>query len=196
MIGGLPETRARGIMAGMSILKIARLGRPVLRRVAEPVSDPTDAETRRLARDLVETLIDAGGAGLAAPQVHVGLRMVALRVAPDAVTEDAAPVVLVNPVVEAIGDELVPGLEGCLSIPEMRGLVASPARVRWTALDLEGRPIGGEAEGWNARVLRHETDHLDGVLYIDRLVDTRLLGFASESEHLVRAAQEWLDDAD
>jgi len=178
----------------MSLLKIARLGHPVLRRVAQAVTDPTDPEVRRLARDLLETMIDANGAGLAAPQVHVGLRMIALRAAPDATEEDAAPVVLINPFVEAIGDDLLPGFEGCLSVPEMRGLVASPERVRWSALDVNGEPVGGEVAGWPARVLRHETDHLDGILYVDRLIDSRLFGFTSETEHLMEAARAYLEE--
>jgi len=178
----------------MSLLKIARLGHPVLRRVARPVTDPTEPEIRRLARDLLETMIDANGAGLAAPQVHVGLRMIALRSAPDATEEDEAPVVLINPVVEAVGEDLISGFEGCLSVPEMRGLVASPARVRWSALDMNGDPVGGEVAGWSARVLRHETDHLDGVLYVDRLIDSRLFGFTSETDSLAEAARTYLEE--
>lgn len=179
----------------MSLLKIARLGHPVLRRVAEPITDPADPECRRFARDMIETMLDADGAGLAAPQVHAGLRMIALRTAPGATEEDAPPVVLINPVVEPIGEDLLPGFEGCLSIPEMRGLVASPARVLWSAFDVNGEPIGGEVAGWSARVLRHETDHLDGILYVDRLVDTRLFGYTAHSERLMEAARAYLEEA-
>lgn len=164
----------------MAILKIARMGHPVLLRRAEPVADPRDPEIRRLAEDMVETMLDAGGVGLAAPQVHVPLRLFVVR-------EWEGGRALVNPELEPLGEEVESGWEGCLSIPGLRGCVPRAKRVRWRAQDLDGREIGGEAEGMSARVLQHEYDHLEGTLYTMRMPDLTLLGFEQE---LARAAAE------
>ena len=162
----------------MAILKIARMGHPILLREAEPVDDPTDPEIRRLIADMAETMLDAAGIGLAAPQVHVPLRLFVYR-------NGTGVAVLVNPVLEPLGEEVENGWEGCLSIPGLRGCVARPKRIRWSGLDGEGQPISGEAEGLTARVMQHETDHLDGVLYPMRMEDLTLFGF---TEELARAA--------
>ena len=164
----------------MAILKIARMGHPVLLRRAEPVADPRDPEIRRLAEDMVETMLDAGGVGLAAPQVHMPLRLFAVR-------EWEGGRALINPELEPLGEEVESGWEGCLSIPGLRGCVPRAKRVRWRAQDLDGREIGGEAEGMSARVLQHEYDHLEGTLYTMRMPDLTLLGFDQE---LARAAAE------
>ncbi|PZP43209.1 MAG: peptide deformylase [Azospirillum brasilense] len=164
----------------MAILKIARMGHPVLLRRAEPVADPRDPEIRRLAEDMVETMLDAGGVGLAAPQVHVPLRLFVVR-------EWEGGRALINPELEPLGEEVESGWEGCLSIPGLRGCVPRAKRVRWRAQDLDGRKIGGEAEDMSARVLQHEYDHLEGTLYTMRMPDLTLLGFEQE---LARAAAE------
>ena len=164
----------------MAILKIARMGHPVLLRRAEPVADPRDPEIRRLAEDMVETMLDAGGVGLAAPQVHVPLRLFVVR-------EWEGGRALINPELEPLGEEVESGWEGCLSIPGLRGCVPRAKRVRWRAQDLDGREIGGEAEDMSARVLQHEYDHLEGTLYTMRMPDLTLLGFEQE---LARAAAE------
>ena len=164
----------------MAILKIARMGHPVLLRRAEPVADPRDPEIRRLVEDMVETMLDAGGVGLAAPQVHVPLRLFVVR-------EWEGGRALINPELEPLGEEVESGWEGCLSIPGLRGCVPRAKRVRWRAQDLDGREIGGEAEGMSARVLQHEYDHLEGTLYTMRMPDLTLLGFDQE---LARAAAE------
>lgn len=163
----------------MAILKIARMGHPVLLRVAEPVADPTAPEIRRLVADMVETMLDAGGIGLAAPQVHVPLRLFVWRNAA------GTAAVLANPEIEPLGEETESAWEGCLSIPGLRGCVRRPRRIRWRGLDAEGRPAEGEAEGLAARVMQHETDHLDGILYPMRMKDLSLFGF---TEELARAA--------
>ncbi|MBW8270758.1 peptide deformylase [Caldovatus aquaticus] len=165
----------------MAILKIARMGHPVLLRVADPVADPTAPEIRRLIADMIETMHDAQGLGLAAPQVHVPLRLFVYRSGP------AGASVLVNPEIEPVGDEEERGWEGCLSIPGLRGCVARARRIRFRGLDAEGRPVEGEAEGLTARVFQHEADHLDGVLYPMRMDDLSLFGF---TEELARAAAE------
>ncbi|HEY0837868.1 MAG TPA: peptide deformylase [Azospirillum sp.] len=169
----------------MALLKIARMGHPVLRTPAEPVRDPTDPEIRRFAADMIETMIDAPGVGLAAPQVHNGLRMVVFRVPADRAGGESVPqTVLINPEVEPLDDETELGWEGCLSVPGMRGLVPRFVRIRYRGVGLDGAPIEREAEGFHARVVQHEVDHLDGVLYIDRMPDLRLLAFNEEAHHV------------
>jgi peptide deformylase len=177
----------------MAILKIARMGHPVLRSPAEPVKDPTAPEIRKLVQDMAETMADADGAGLAAPQVHVPLRLVIFQLPrerlgdgetadeEDEEDEEADKIhVLINPVLEPIGEEKVAGWEGCLSVPGMRGVVPRWKKLRYKAVGLDGRPIEREVEGFHARVVQHECDHLDGVLYPMRMPDLSLLGFESE----------------
>lgn len=170
----------------MALLKIARMGHPVLRRVADPVADLTDPALRRLAADMIDTMIDAPGVGLAAPQVHESRRIVVFRVPADrSGGEMVTPTVLINPVVEPLGDAMELGWEGCLSIPGMRGLVPRHSRIRYRGVGLDGAVIEREAEGFHARVIQHETDHLDGLLYIDRMSDLSLLAFNEEAHHVM-----------
>lgn len=177
----------------MAILKIARMGHPVLLQRADPVPDPTAPEVRRLVADMIETMEDAGGAGLAAPQVHVPLRLFvfrvpAARVGPGTGDEEGAAVpttVVINPEVELLGDAMVMRWEGCLSIPGLRAAVPRHARVRYRGVDTDGRPVGAEAGGFHAGVVQHEHDHLDGILYPMRMHDFRHFGF---NEELARAA--------
>ena len=168
-----------------SILKIARMGHPVLRGIAEPVTDPRAPEIRRLVADMVATLEDIGGAGLAAPQVHVPLRLVIFAVPEARVTgqpldKALALQVLINPVIEPQGEEMELGWEGCLSVPGLRGAVPRHARIRYRGLDHEGGFIDRTVEGFHARVVQHECDHLDGILYPQRMEDMRLLSFVEE----------------
>ncbi|MBF0167034.1 MAG: peptide deformylase [Alphaproteobacteria bacterium] len=164
----------------MAILKIARMGHPVLRATALPVSDPTAPEIQGLVEDMIETLADAGGVGLAAPQVHVPLRLVIFFV-PTERGEDEVPLtVLINPVIEPLGDEEEEGAEGCLSLPGMVGVVPRFKFIRYSGLDLDGLPIERLAEGYHARVVQHECDHLDGILYPARIRDFSRFGFAEE----------------
>ncbi|MDX6750489.1 peptide deformylase [Geminicoccaceae bacterium 1502E] len=175
----------------MTLLKIARLGHPVLLQPAMPVADPRAPEMQRLAADMVETMLDARGLGLAAPQVHQSLRLlVALPIAAREEPRDVAPLVLFNPELEPAGEEREEGLEGCLSIPGLRGFVPRWRTVRWRGLDFAGEPVEGVAEGLFARVLQHEVDHLDGILYLARMSDTRRLAFEAELPHLM----EWMDE--
>jgi peptide deformylase len=163
----------------MAILKIARMGHPVLLKAAEPVADPTAPEIVELVRDMIETLEDVGGRGLAAPQVHVSKRVVIFHA--EQVT--ATPDVLINPVIAPLGDEMALGWEGCLSVPGLRGVVPRWRRIRYTGLDLDGRKVEREAEDMHARVVQHECDHLDGVLYPQRMPDLRYLIFETEARH-------------
>jgi peptide deformylase len=178
----------------MAILKIARMGHPVLAMPAEPVADPTAPEIRRLVADMLETMIDADGAGLAAPQVHVPLRVVVFQ-APgdrsDGLSEaerfdHTAPLtVLINPEITVIGDDREAGWEGCLSLPGLRGVVERPSHIRYRGVDHEGHPIERIAKGFHARVVQHEVDHLAGVLYPQRMSDLKKLIFESEARHWV-----------
>lgn len=166
----------------MAILKIARMGHPVLRRAAEPVPDPTAPEVARLVQDMIETLADVGGVGLAAPQVHVPWRVVIFHV--PAVRADTGAVVpltvLVNPRIVPLGDDTEAAYESCLSLPGLAGQVDRWKRIRYFGSGLDGAPIERDAEGFHARVLQHECDHLDGVLYPMRMRDMKTFGFAEE----------------
>jgi peptide deformylase len=169
----------------MAILKIARMGHPVLRRQADPVPDPTAPEIHRLIADMAETLDDIGGAGLAAPQVHVPLRVVIFQVPQHRLTgrpEDQAQALtaMINPVIEPLGDEMEVGWEGCLSVPGLKGAVPRYARLRYHGFAPDGSIIDRSVEGFHARVVQHEFDHLDGILYLQRMTDMRLLMFVEE----------------
>jgi peptide deformylase len=188
----------------MTLRKIAPLGQPVLLRRAVAVLDPTDATTRALIQDMVETLADARGLGLAAPQVYAGVRLILAHL-PDAdgvVDRTATPLVLVNPKLTPLDDATDTGFEGCLSIPGLRGIVRRFERVGLEALDGAGRPVEREALGLFARILQHEVDHLDGILYTHRLEDPRHLAFDGEvqaltaylAEHEPEAGSETSDD--
>jgi peptide deformylase len=174
----------------MAILKVARIGHPVVRRPAEPVSlDELRASAmQRLIDDMRQTMYEYDGVGLAAPQIHESLRLAVLEVpSSDRRTEGGVPFsVLVNPVVTPLGPETLDAWEGCLSIPDLRGLVPRFSRLRLDAFDREGRPYTLEAEGFHARVIQHECDHLDGGVYLDRMRDLRTLSFLKEFEdHVV-----------
>jgi len=169
----------------MALLKIARMGHPVLRARAAEVADPAAPWVRRLAEDMVETMEDAGGTGIAAPQVHEGHRIVVFRVLGDRTSDlpgdtEQDLTVLINPVVEPIGSERAYAWEGCLSVPGLRGVVPRHLRIRYRALGLDGEVIERDAAGFHARVVQHECDHLDGVLYPQRMDDHRLLVFVEE----------------
>ncbi len=178
----------------MAILKIARMGHPALNRTAAPVEDPTAPEIHRLIADMVDTLADAGGIGLAAPQVHVPKRVVIFTIsesrARDAAEEEgeeedekaeAVPMtVLINPEIEVLGEDMATGVEGCLSLPDMIGMVPRYRHIRYKALAPDGSDFEREASGFHARVVQHECDHLDGILYPMRMEDLTTLGYADE----------------
>src|SRR3954447_5384191 len=158
----------------MSILPIVRAGHPVLSSPSRPVLDPTDPAIGQLARDMAESLQAAGGVGLAAPQIAVPLRVVLFYVPEHRVSGLAddgpqPPTLLINPEIEPLDGELVEGWEGCLSLPGLCGLVPRFARIRYRGLDREGGRIERIAAGFHARVVQHECDHLDGVLYPARM---------------------------
>jgi peptide deformylase len=170
----------------MAILKIARMGHPVLKLRAEPVADPKAEEIQRLVHDMVETMADVGGIGLAAPQVHVGRRVVIFQVpgerraAAGEPAEDVPLTVLINPEIEPLSDEKAASVEACLSVPGLAGPVPRFTHIRYRALDLHGRMFEREAKGYHARVVQHECDHLDGILYPMRMTDLSQLAFVEE----------------
>ncbi|MGH6931386.1 MAG: peptide deformylase [Dongiaceae bacterium] len=174
----------------MAILKIARMGHPILRRPADPVAAPAAPEIRLLVRDMLETLADIGGVGLAAPQVHVSKRVVIFEVPSDRAAragngeaQAVAMTVLINPEIEPLSEETEPGWEACLSVPGLTGVVPRFTRIRYRGFGLRGEVIEREASGFHARVVQHECDHLDGILYPMRMTDMSTLVFAEELRH-------------
>ena len=173
----------------MSILKIARMGHPVLLQNCARVADPGAPEIRGLVADMIETMEDAPGVGLAAPQVHVPLRLFVFRVPHERGTDDPedTPVgntVLINPELELLTEERVLRWEGCLSIPGLRAAVPRAPRVRYRGVDCDGNPVERTVSGFHAGVVQHEYDHLDGILYPMRMKDLRLFGFTEELARL------------
>lgn len=180
----------------MAILKIARMGHPVLLRRAEEVADPSAPEIKALVSHMIETMDDADGMGLSAPQIHVPVRLVVMRTPGDDDAEDTAEdewsglTILANLVIEPLGDDIEVGWEGCLSVPGLRGLVPRYRRIRYSGADLRGGVIERTVEGMHARVVQHECDHLDGILYPQRMTDMTKLIFESEFRHLREARAE------
>ncbi|WP_041676322.1 peptide deformylase [Ramlibacter tataouinensis] len=165
----------------MTVRTILKMGDARLLRVAQPVTAFGTDEIRRLVADMFETMAAVNGAGLAAPQIGVDLQLVIFGTdAPNPRYPDAPPVprtVLLNPVVTPLGDEKEEGWEGCLSVPGLRGVVPRHRRIRYRGFDPDGRPIDREAEGFHARVVQHECDHLVGKLYPMRVRDFSRFGF-------------------
>ena len=170
----------------MAILKIARLGHPILYRKADPVENVNDPEIKRLIHDMTETMLDADGVGLAAPQVHVNKQVIVFRVLNDNnETKDDNKIeitALINPKISKESEEVDDQWEGCLSIPNMLGLVKRYSKIKYQGLDMNGNLINKKAEGLQARIVQHEYDHLLGILYTHKLVDNKAYGFADEIE--------------
>lgn len=170
----------------LSVRNLTFMGNPVLRRPAHPVPDLDDPAVQALIDDMVETMGEAGGIGLAAPQVGQSLRIiVAMPAGSREELEEARPLVLVDPVLEPAGMEMVDGLEGCLSIPGLRGIVPRHRQVRFEGRDRSGQAVGGLASDLFARILQHEVDHLDGILFLERMADLSRLAMQSEAHYLV-----------
>jgi peptide deformylase len=169
----------------MSILKVARMGHPVLRSRAKaiPAGEIKSAAVQQLIDDMMDTMVEYHGIGLAAPQVHEGLRLFVAVLEPGSGSdkeEPAEPIAIINPEVTVIGDELVEDWEGCLSIPDIRGRVPRARDIRMRAHDRDGRRIELDLHGYPARVAQHETDHLDGILFFDRMRSLESLTFLEE----------------
>jgi peptide deformylase len=193
----------------MAVLDIARMGNPILRRRAAEVPDPRAPEIRRLVSDMLETMEYAGGTGLAAPQVHVPLRVVVFFVEAERAIEEAAEegapsepcgpeetdpmadggvplTVLINPEIEVLEDTVRLGLESCLSVPGLAGEVPRASTISYRGHHLDGSLVERTARGFHARIVQHEVDHLDGILYPQRMTDLSRLTFNSELERISR----------
>jgi peptide deformylase len=167
----------------MAIRPVLRMGDPRLLEPSRPVERFDTPELHALIADMEETMRALNGAGLAAPQIGVGMRVVIFGVERNPRYPDAEPVpytVLINPVLEPLGAEVEEGWEGCLSVPGMRGLVPRYRRLRYQGYDPYRRAIDRSVEGFHARVVQHECDHLDGILYPMRIADLRNFGFNEE----------------
>lgn len=164
----------------MTVRRVLKMGDPLLYKKAEPVMQFNTPELDKLIADMFDTMAELSGAGLAAPQIGVSQRVVIFGVEANPRYPHVEPVpttVLVNPVLTPIGNDLEDGWEGCLSVPGLRGLVSRHLNMRYTGFDRHGKPIDRTVSGFHARVVQHECDHLDGVLYPMRLRDIRLLSF-------------------
>lgn len=184
----------------ISAKPILKMGNPLLREIASPVDDPTSDEIRTLVEVMKLSMKAAGGVGLAAPQIGVLKRVVIFEVPADRIAEEDGSIsesggvpqtVLINPILTPLSDQIELGWEGCLSVPGLRGLVPRYTHLRYEAValqvngqgdgvDLQGNTISRDVSGFHARVVQHEVDHLDGVLYPERMSDIRQLIFQSE----------------
>jgi peptide deformylase len=162
------------------IRPVLRMGDPRLLEVSKNVAQFGTPELESLLADMRDTMAHLSGAGLAAPQIGVGLRVVIFGVTSNPRYPDIEPVpdtVLINPELMPLGDEMEEGWEGCLSVPGMRGWVPRWRRLRYSGFDEKGHPFQREVEGFHARVVQHEVDHLDGILYPMRIRDMAMFGF-------------------
>jgi len=175
------------------------MGHPVLRGHAAPVPDPSAPEVRVLVEDMIDTMIDANGAGIAAPQIFEPWRIVVFQAPPERAPEGlegaeafdhTAPLtVLINPEIEILTREREEGWEGCLSVPDLRGIVPRYTHLRYRGYGLDGKLVEREARGFHARVVQHECDHLDGVLYPQRMDDISKLVYESEVPAYIEALE-------
>jgi peptide deformylase len=174
----------------MSILKVSRMGNPVLRMKTKPMplAEIVSPPVQRLIDDMTQTMIEYHGVGLAAPQVHEGLRLFVAHVFTDheedtddaAEREDPKVIAIINPEIAPVGRVVDEGWEGCLSIPDIRGLVPRARDIRLRGFDRHGERVDLQASGFMARVIQHETDHLDGILFLDRMKSFTSLSFIEE----------------
>ncbi len=202
----LYQPRCEPHIAGMPILKIARMGHYILNQRADEVADPTVPDVARLVAAMVETMEDADGTGLAAPQVHMPWRIVVYKVIAEraraeigaeandwddegAASREVPTTAMINPVVEPLGEDTNMGFEACLSVPDMVGPVRRFNKVRVTYQTLDGETVECEAESFHARVIQHECDHLDGILYPMRIEDMSQFGYVDELRKRTGAAE-------
>ena len=166
----------------MSILKISKLGHPILLQKCTEVQNITGKETQKIIHDMTETMLDSKGIGLAAPQVHIKKQIIIFRMHEEEQNDEIKIMALINPKLTKIDDQTNNQWEGCLSIPGMLGIVKRFSRIKYEGYDIQGAKIEKEVEGLHARVAQHEYDHLMGILYINRLVDKNAYGFTEEIE--------------
>jgi peptide deformylase len=181
----------------MSILKVARMGHPVLRQKARAI-EPKELKTVPLQKfidDMIETMQEYSGVGLAAPQVHESVRVFVAHLDADG-RGGGEPIAVINPDIEIVGTGVIEGWEGCLSIPDIRGRVPRAAQIRVTALDRHGKRIEINATDFPARVIQHETDHLNGILFFDRMRSFESLTFMEEFSRYHASKDDDADDED
>jgi peptide deformylase len=167
----------------MSILKVARMGHPVLRKKTRTLDrkEISGSSVQRLIDDMIETMIEYHGVGLAAPQIHEGLRLFVARLdSGDDEEEEADPIAIVNPEIAPVGTDVVEEWEGCLSIPDIRGRVPRAREIVVRGFDRRGTRLELKAADFSARIIQHETDHLDGILFFDRMRSFESLTFLDE----------------
>ena len=170
----------------MSILKIAKLGHPVLIKKAEEIKEFSTDILKKTIVDMLETMIDYNGIGLAAPQVHISKRIIIFRKLDPANKKEIEFTHLINPYFQAMGDETEDDWEGCLSIPGMQGSVRRFKKIKYGGFNIEGKKIVDEADGMQARVIQHEIDHLEGILYIYKLANKNKFGFEKEITEYIK----------
>lgn len=167
----------------MAVRDVVKIGNPLLLQVSAPVTEFNTPELETLIADMFDTMASLNGAGLAAPQIGVLKRLVIFGVEANPRYPDVEPVpttILINPVIKPLGKAMDEDWEGCLSVPGMRGLVPRYTHIRYTGVDQYGKPIDREVKGFHARVVQHECDHIDGILYPQRIRDMRMFGLESE----------------
>jgi peptide deformylase len=170
----------------MSVRTVLRMGHPLLNQIAEPVAQFDTPELKALIADMFDTMAAYDGAGLAAPQIGVKLRVVIFGVESNPRYPQAEPIpttVLINPTIEPVGEAMEDGWEGCLSVPGLRGLVPRYSRVQYRGYDQKGNSIVRDVIDFHARVVQHECDHLDGILFPHRIQNFTHFGFAEELFH-------------
>ncbi len=191
-VAGEDDYTTYEILRGMSILKVARMGHPVLRARTKPL-EPAEIQSPRIQQlidDMFDTMQEYQGVGLAAPQVHESLRLFVAGFAPRVADDDndddedgetSVPLMaLINPEITIVGEDTADEWEGCLSIPDIRGRVTRAREIKVKAYDRRGRKIEINARGFTARVIQHETDHLDGILFFDRMDSLETLTYLDE----------------
>jgi len=167
----------------VSILKIAKMGHPILSQKAKLVEDVQHQAIKKLVLDMIETMIDSSGIGLAAPQVYQSVRIIIFKVPLERMgkgEENIELTTLINPVIEILSAEKEEGIEGCLSLPGMIGMVPRNKHIRYSGFSIDGVMIEREAHNYHARVVQHECDHLDGILYPSRMEDLKSFGYVDE----------------
>jgi len=174
----------------MAIRPVVKMGNAQLATPSLPVKQFATNALRSLLVDMQDTMKEKGGIGIAAPQIGVNLRVVIFGFEKSERYPDAKPIpftVLINPVIEVLSQEQEEGWEGCLSVPGLRGLVPRFTKIRYRGFDADGRPIDVTAEGFHARVVQHECDHLDGILFPQRVKDLRHFGFEDELGEMAKS---------
>jgi peptide deformylase len=179
----------------MSLLKVARMGHPVLRKRAREIerAELKQSSIQKLIDDMIDTMHEYHGVGLAGPQIHEGVRIFVAAIAPEneePLSPAQEPMVFINPIISPVGNEIVEDWEGCLSIPDLRGRVPRARVIKVSAMDRHGGKVDVTSHDFPARVIQHETDHLDGVLFLDRMRTFESLAFIEEY------ARYWSKDRD